>query len=154
MKALVVLGGAGLLAWLGMKAKRVNDAVNDVEPKFTAVKWNGFKDGALNIESTVKLLNPSNTKVKVNYLFMDVSLPNGQVLTSIEKPNWNQIIAKENTTDVIVPVKVGLTNLLALGVTLYTMIKDENKVPDKLKFKGYIKVNEIPIKFDEDVKVL
>jgi hypothetical protein len=76
------------------------------------------------------------------------------LLTSIEKPNWNKVIAKENTTDVIVPVKVGLTNLASLGVTLFRMIRDENKVPDKLKFKGYIKVNEIPIKFDEEVKVL
>jgi hypothetical protein len=154
MKPLIIVGGIGVLAWLGLKAKRVNDAVNEVEPKFTAVKWNGFSDGSLNIDTTVKLLNPTATKVNVNYLFMDVTLPNGQLLTSIEKPNWNKVIAKENTTDVIVPVKVGLTNLASLGVTLFRMIRDENKVPDKLKFKGYIKVNEIPIKFDEEVKVL
>jgi len=149
-----VVGVAGALAYFGFKAKRVTDAVSEVTPKFSSVKWQGIRSGELNVDTVIKLLNPSNTKVTVNYLFMDITLPNGQLLSTVEKPNWNQVIAKENTTNVTVPVKVGLTSLLALGVTLYKMIKDESKVPDKLRFKGYIKVNEVPIKFDEEVKVL
>ncbi|MCF6365287.1 MAG: hypothetical protein L3J35_03700 [Bacteroidales bacterium] len=128
-------------------------AADNLQFNPSAVKWQGFKNGAFNFNIIYKIINPVNKDINISFLFCDVFFTTGTKITSINKQNWNLKIQAEAQTSVSVPVKIYLTDLLFIGLDVIRELKAGN-FPDKLKLKGYVKVNDFTVPFDETVQVI
>jgi len=119
--------------------------------------WGGIKTSGLkstlNFSLSFDVLNPTRSKMDINFLFCDVFLADGKTkITSITKSNWNYRIEPEDRTRIEIPVKLNLLSLAFLGKAVRNALK-EGKTPKQLQLKGYVKVNKLTVPFDEIVSL-
>jgi hypothetical protein len=115
--------------------------------KFVSASWNSFT-----FQLSLKILNPTRNNLKINFVFADVSVSDGTVLTSIRLPDYNKTVMKENETGVKIPIKITSADALLNVAPLWKKIKN-GSIPDTLNVKGYIKANNITVPFNENIKV-
>ncbi len=148
---LTVLGAFGVSKLLS--AGKTAKAADNLQFNPTAVKWSGFQNGAFNIKLTFSIINPTNTNVNISFLFCDVLFKTGTKITSINKENWNFVIKKESESEVDIPVKIYLSDLLFLGIGLIRQLRN-GRYPKELNLKGYVKANDFTVPFDEIIEVI
>lgn len=119
----------------------------------TAAKWKGFKSGSVNFDVIVTVVNPTSANMTINYVFADIFLPGGTKITSLNIENWNKVVKKEATSELIIPVKLFITDLFFLGWKLLNAFKS-GKMPKTLQAKGFIRVNKLTVEFDEIITVI
>ena len=127
-------------------------AANSLKFNPTGIKWKGFKNGSFNFDLIFTIINTSNKIITISFLFCDIYFTTGTKLTSINKQNWNLKIQEEAQTTVKIPVKLFLTDILFIGIDLIKRFKN-GKLPKALQLKGYIRVNDFTISFDEIVNI-
>lgn len=146
--------GAGIgIATLLAKGAAVAKASENVSLNVASVKWKGWKNGALNFDTKLSIQNPTAAAVNVNNLLLDIHLENGAKITTINRPNWNQRIEKEDITTVSIPVKLYLSDLISVGWNFIKLVKDDKR-PKNVTIKGSARLNGVPTTINETVKVL
>ena len=151
MKLLLFAAGAfGLSKILNLKQTAETADSLDVKPSafnYVSASWN-----SVTFQLTLKILNPTKNNLTINFVFADVFLLDGTLLTSISLPNYNQTVLKENVTEIKVPVKIQSIDAALNVISLWKKIKS-GTLPDKLNIKGYIKANKITVPFEETIKI-
>jgi hypothetical protein len=77
----------------------------------------------------------------------------GNLLTSVNLPNYNQTVSKAQVSTLKVPVKLMLTDILFNVGPIWSEIK-KGKMPTELQAKGYVRANKITVQFDEPIKLV
>ena len=148
--------GLGILAFLGFKALNISKTAitaDNLNFKPSGFKFMGFKQGAFNLDLFFDIVNPTQNNLTINFLFCDLFFKDGNLLTSVNLPNYNQTVSKAQVSTLKVPVKIFLTDILFNLSPIFSDIK-KGKMPTELQAKGYIRVNKITVQFDEPIKLL
>jgi len=147
--------GLAILGFLGYKALNIGKTAitaDSLNFKPSGFKFTGINKGALNFNLFFDIVNPTQNNMTVNFLFCDLFFKDGNLLTSINLPDYNQSISKAQVSTLTVPVKLFLTDILFNVGPVWKEIK-AGKMPTELQAKGYIRVNKITVQFDEPIKL-
>lgn len=147
-----IVGGVSIIGLSKLfSAAKTSDTADKLTIKPVAVKWSGFKNGALRIDIDFESFNPTSSDFTVNYLYFDVNLST-VTLTTVNQENWNKTFAAERTTKFTTSVSIPITNLLLVATTLGKMLMSGKK-PEYIEIKGFAKANNFSTEINKQVKV-
>ena len=145
---ILLLGGAGFVAY---KAMELGNSVANLSFDFKDVKYKGIKSFNLNLDVRFNVVNPSGSKFTIEFISLDLILPNGKVVGQIRQPNFNKEITQKGITTVTLKSS---SNLLSAGLGIANQILNifTGTLPD-ITVKGNIRANGVLLTLDETVKL-
>jgi hypothetical protein len=113
------------------------------------------KNLALLFKLNMKGANPSGTELRIDGVYIDVSLPGaGQVAmirAGLAELGGGLKLAANTVTDFSIPFQVTLLSLaLTVGSTAVSALTT-GQLPKEVNVKGEIKVNGIPVAYDQRI---
>lgn len=147
--------GFAILGFLGYKILNIGTTAitaDSLNFKPSGFKFTGISKGSFNFDLYFDIVNPTQNAITVNFLFSDLFFKDGTLFTSVNLPNYNQRIEKAGVSNIKVPIKLFLTDILFAVGPVWDEIK-KGKMPNELQAKGYIRVNKITVPFDEPIQL-
>jgi len=146
---ILLLGGAGFAAY---KAVNLSSSIDSLKFDFKDVVYKGIKSFVLSLNVRFDVINPSNSAYTIEFISLDLLLPDGKIVGQIRQPNFNTEITKKGISTLTL---VSKTNLLTGGIGLATEILNffsGAALPD-ITVKGRIRANGILLNINEVVKL-
>lgn len=147
---ILLLGGGAAAAYGITKAVKLGTSAKKLSLDFKDVLYKGISSFVLNLDVRFNVVNPSNSKFTIDFISLDIKLPDGKTIAQIREPNFNKVIDKIGITTLTLSSK---TNLLSAGLSLATELINyfTGKLPT-LTIVGSIRANgfsfEVNEKFD------
>lgn len=144
----ILLLTAGVIAY---KAIDLGSSVSKLSFDFKDVVYKGIKSFALNLDVRFNVVNPSKQNFTIEFISLDLILPNGKVVGQIRQPNYNKTIDGSNLT--LLTIR-STTNLLSAGLDVANTIIDAftGKTPD-ITIKGNMRANGYLLTINKVVKL-
>lgn len=147
---ILLLGGGAAAVYGITKAVNLGTSAKKLSLDFKDVLYKGIKSWMLNLNVRFNVVNPSGSNFVIEFVSLDIKLPDGKVISQIREPNLNKTIDKVGITTIEL---VSQTNLLSAGLSLANEIINffTGKLP-VLTIVGTIRANgfafEVNEKFD------
>jgi len=139
--------GIPVISYFIIKGAKTKNTADKLDISLEAVNWRGWSGGGVNFDVKLNVNNPTGSDITLNYLYLNVFLESLK-LTTINKENWNKVIAKEHNSVITIPVKLYLTDLLFMGWKLINMFRSGKK-PSKVRIQGTVRANNFSVEIDE-----
>ncbi|MCK4661345.1 MAG: hypothetical protein KAT68_00655 [Bacteroidales bacterium] len=146
-----ILIGSGAIAAVsyvikGLNTQATGDALTSKikEVIFKGIKIRNF-NAYVNFDISFEHTNPTNKNLTFNYMFLDMFIGDENI-AEIRKSDMNKTVYANQVTKIKMPVSVSVKDL---GVSVIKVFKSGN-IPDKIKIKGNIKVNDFVSEYNEE----
>ena len=146
---ILLLGGAGFAAY---KTVNLSSSIDKIKFDFKDIVYKGIKSFVLNLNVRFDIVNPSNNSFTIDFISLDLILPNGKVIGQIRQPNFNKEITQTGISTLTLASK---TNLLSGGMALVNEVLSffgGGSLPN-VTVKGDIRANGILLPINEIVKL-
>lgn len=149
------LGAAAVIGYKAVGVAKLANAGDRLKVDPLRVGFTGASKGILNFKLYMDGTNPSGTELKIDGIYLNLSLPGAGKMARIAAGTaelGGGLKLKENAvTNFAIPFQVTLVSLvLTAGSAAVTAITT-GKLPKELLIDGEIKVNGIPITYDQHV---
>lgn len=145
----LILGGVGLAAY---RVVDLGSSIDKIKFDFKDVVFKGIKSFVLNLDVRFDIVNPSKNSFSIEFISLDLILPDGKVIGQIRQPDFNMQITKQGVSTLTLASK---TNLLSGGLSLANEILGffaGGSLPD-VTVRGNIRANGILLPVNEIVKL-
>lgn len=148
--------GLGLIGAGAIYYTRKARAIENIYVESATAKNVRISGGALTLDAVFKVTNTSNANLQINGVGGALYFGNSkgvltQVGTAVQSQNYQ--IAKQQTTELILPIRIALSNLISIAQTVYQALV--NKAGITGRFKGNVQAVgfNIPITSDLSIKL-
>lgn len=146
--------GSGFVVWKGYELASLANAGDRLKVDPLSVSYKGKSNGQLHFALNMEGTNPTDTALEIDGLTLDIGLEHGQLAKIRAEKNtvWRgKSLPANSVTQMSVPFDVSiLSAVITLGAEIVASITT-GTLPKEVAIKGEIKVNGIPVTYDEKI---